>query len=70
MYIIEKIIRLYLKYVKKETTAILPDGNDNYEKEDAVTCKHNFMPIDSTGNILACSKCGFVVRKSRLKKNQ
>ena len=37
--------------------------------EDVVTCKHNFMPIDSTGKILACSKCGYVVTEKRLKKN-
>lgn len=68
MYIIEKIIKLYLKYSKKEDSVILPNGEDRVELEDIVTCNHNFMPIDSTGEILACSKCGFVVKKSRLKR--
>lgn len=26
-------------------------------------CQHNFMPVDSTGEVLACTKCGFVVKK-------
>ncbi len=69
MYIIEKIIRLYLKYKNKEKNIELPSMEDRSELEDPVTCSHNFLPIDSTGQILACSKCGFVVRKSKLKKD-
>jgi hypothetical protein len=34
------------------------------EEDEAINCNHNFMPIDSTGEILACTKCGFVVKKS------
>ena len=26
------------------------------------TCEHTFFPIDSTLEVLACSKCGFVVK--------
>lgn len=68
MYIIEKLIKLYIKFTKKEEIPILPEQEE--ELEDILTCKHNFMPIDSTGNILACSKCGYVIKKSRLKKHQ
>lgn len=68
MYIIEKLVKLYLKISHREKNIVIPDGEDNYELEDVLTCKHNFMPIDSTGNILACSKCGYVIKKSRLKK--
>ena len=69
MYIIEKIIKLYFKCFKKEKvqpnySSLLYD-----ELEDVVTCKHSFMPIDSTGKILACSKCGYVVSAKRLKEN-
>lgn len=69
MYLIEKIVKLYLKHFKKEK--VLPNYSnlENNELEDVITCKHNFMPIDSTGDILACSKCGYVVTKKRLKKN-
>ena len=70
MYIIEKIIKLYLKYSKKEQKVYLPKNEDTPELEDVITCKHNFMPIDSTGEILACSKCGYIVTKKRLNKNR
>jgi hypothetical protein len=33
------------------------------EEDEAINCNHNFMPIDSTGEILACTKCGFVIKK-------
>ncbi len=70
MYIVEKIVKLYFKYLKKERT--LPDYSSiqKEELEDVVSCKHNFMPIDSTGNILACSKCGYVVTRKRLNRNR
>ena len=32
------------------------------EVDEASTCEHNFMPVDSTGLILACTKCGFVIK--------
>ena len=70
MYIIEKLVKLYLKYSNKEQKIHLPRNEDNQELEDIITCKHNFMPIDSTGEILACSKCGYVVTKKRLDKNR
>ncbi len=68
MYIIEKLVKIYLKLTNKDNTPILPDGLDKSELEDVVTCQHNFLPVDSTGEILACSKCGYLVRKKRLKK--
>ncbi len=68
MYIIEKIIKLYLKFKKKDIKYIPPENEDMYKIEDVLTCKHNFMPIDSTGEILACSKCGYMVNKKRLKR--
>ena len=70
MYIIEKLVKLYLKYSNKEQKVYLPKNEDNLELEDVITCKHNFMPIDSTGEILACSKCGYVITKKRLNKNR
>ena len=69
MYIIEKIIKLYSTYFKKSKPLPNYTSFQEDELEDVVTCKHNFMPIDSTGKILACSKCGFVVTEERLKKN-
>lgn len=31
--------------------------------EDFETCEHVFMPIDSTGEVLACTKCGVLANK-------
>ncbi len=70
MYIIEKIIKTYLKFRKQEKNYSYTTNVQNEELEDILTCKHNFMPIDSTGNIFACSKCGYVVTKKRLEKNK
>lgn len=70
MYIIEKIIKTYLKLTRKEKVFSYTTNVQNEELEDILTCKHNFMPIDSTGEILACSKCGYVVTRKRLDKNK
>ncbi len=68
MYIIEKLIKIYLKYKKKDNGIRIANIEDNSELEDVITCKHNFMPIDSTQEVLACSKCGYVITKKRAKK--
>ena len=74
MYIIE----LFIKWLNKNKrgTGANPDNNlkeginINQEGEitkeplidDALTCEHNFMPVDSTGLVPACTKCGFVIK--------
>lgn len=35
--------------------------------ENSEECEHIFLPVDSTGNVLACSKCGLVVNRENLK---
>ena len=70
MYIIEKIIKLILKAKKKNNNIQVQSYEDNAELEDILTCQHNFMPIDSTGNVLACSKCGYLINKSRIKQQK
>lgn len=72
MYIIELI---YKKFFEKKTQKAPPDleaANLNVqdELEDVNTCKHIFLPIDSTKKILACSKCGFVVKAEDLQKHR
>ena len=42
-------------------------GVPDEEIEDASVCDHVFMPIDSTKTVLACSKCGFVIKNSKAK---
>ena len=68
MYIIEKLIKLYSELTKKEKVINIPNDIDIYELEDVLTCQHTFMPIDSTGNMLACSKCGYLITKERYEK--
>lgn len=60
MYILE----LFVKWLnKRQTKEITPQKPDFKEVDEALTCEHKFMPIDSTGEVLACIKCGFVVKK-------
>lgn len=58
MYIFELIAKIFKdKKTKKVETAPLQEETDYEEK-----CSHIFLPIDSTGETLACSKCGLVVK--------
>lgn len=64
MYIFE----VFIKWLnKRETKEIIPEKPDFKETDEALTCEHNFMPVDSTGTVLACTKCGFVVKKREKK---
>ena len=79
MYIIELFIKWLNKNKRgnsanptkeyKEGVYIDAEGEvRNSPADEALTCEHNFMPVDSTGLVLACTKCGFVV-KQRDRKN-
>lgn len=60
MYIIE----LFVKWLnKRQCKDVTPEKPDFKEIDEALSCEHNFMPVDSTGSVLACTKCGFVVKK-------
>lgn len=67
MYFIEFIVNKFLKKKKQEDT-FNPLDEKSSEEEDYDNCEHIFMPIDSTGEILSCSKCGLVVKRQDLKK--
>lgn len=57
MYFIEAIIKKFINRRNK------PDFNhENQEKE--YFCKHVYLPLDSTGRILACNKCGDVIKNT------
>ena len=61
MYIIE----LFTKWLNKRQAKELKLEKPTFEEiDEALTCEHNFMPVDSTGLVLACTKCGFVVKKN------
>ena len=62
MYILE----VFIKWLnKRQTKEIVPQKPDFEEKDEALTCEHKFMPVDSTGSVLACVKCGFVVKRDK-----
>ena len=62
MYILE----VFIKWLnKRQTKEIIPKKPAFEDIDEALTCNHNFMPIDSTGLILACTKCGFVVEQKK-----
>lgn len=60
MYIIELIIKLINKRKKTSEKKVSYYTNQQpIEQEES--CEHVFRPVDSTGMVLACIKCGFVV---------
>ena len=61
MYILECLLR-YI-FPKKLTSEYDYDPLKQDITEDDEDCDHEFMPVDSTGETLACIKCGFVVQR-------
>ncbi len=66
MYIIE----LFIKWLNKNQRGnganpqnLFAAKNVFNEEVETLNCEHNFMPVDSTGEVLACTKCGFVVKR-------
>ena len=74
MYIIELFVKWINKNKRREKANPenhLKEGvklNEEGElinepvEDEALNCEHNFMPVDSTGLVLACTKCGFVIK--------
>lgn len=63
MYFIELIIKKLTQKKEKPTYNPVSESKvENYEN-----CEHVFMPIDSTNEILSCTQCGILVKKSELK---
>ena len=75
MFFLEAI----LKYLKKDKFTEILEEHDRLESQNPLesipledldsneTCEHIFMPVDSTGEIVACSKCGEIKKRSELK---
>jgi hypothetical protein len=61
MYILECILR-YL-FPKKLNSEYDYNPLNQDSTEDDENCSHEFMPVDSTGETLACIKCGFIVKR-------
>lgn len=63
MYLIELIVKKFFNREEKQKN----NPPNNISSEDYENCEHIFMPVDSTNEILACTKCGFLVKKKDLK---
>jgi hypothetical protein len=61
MYIFEFINKKILNLLGKKEH--LNKIEENKEMSEYEKCEHVFMPVDSTGKILACSKCGLLIHK-------
>lgn len=60
MYIFEKLFN-WIFPDKLEKEYDYNPLNQTIEDEEE-ECRHDFRPVDSTGEILACIKCGFIVK--------
>lgn len=68
MYIIELINKIKNRKKEKNKEFVEEETVDESEElENPLTCEHVFMPIDSTKTVLACSKCGYVIKNSKMK---
>lgn len=70
MYILELLVKIFQKdkveklIEKYEKERAVDPLNEKFEQEEnSETCEHIFMPIDSTKEIFACSKCGLIITK-------
>ena len=61
MYLIEAIIKAVLKINNRRQQNIV-------EQDDIEYCNHTFLPLDSSSEYLACSKCGVVIKNPNLNK--
>ena len=54
-------------YILELITKLLKNKKHNLDKQntthdiDYEECKHTFRPLDSTGEKLACTKCGLII---------
>lgn len=59
MYIFELIYKLLTNKKKKKAV--------EFEEKEYSSCRHLFLPIDSTKEYLACTKCGLVIKREEEK---
>ena len=62
MYIIELIVKLSTKIKNRDFKFLKKQNSQQNEVVEEQSCEHIFVPVDSTKRILACTKCGFMVR--------
>ena len=62
MYILELVNKVFKSYKKKQAKKM---GVEYTDEAEIPKCEHVFSPVDSTGETLACSRCGLVVKKGK-----
>ena len=75
MYILELLVKFLQKdnvedlIEKYENERTIDPLNEKFDTEDdSENCEHIFLPIDSTKETFACSKCGLVISKKAYEK--
>lgn len=63
MYFIELLVKKFRK--KKLQDEIYDPLQPTIDEEEK--CEHIFMPLDSSGEFLACKNCGLTVKRKDLK---
>ncbi len=66
MYIFELLVKLLREKKETDKKSDLLKNNESEEVDYTDVCEHTFFPIDSTGKILACSKCGLTINSDEL----
>ena len=69
MYIVELFFKLKEDYKNKKGIFAPKIKISKPEDEEAEKCSHIFVPIDSTKEVLACSKCGMLVKRSEIQRD-
>lgn len=62
MYFIELLVKKFKKKPEIEPESV----EEKEEITEETACEHVFMPIDSTGEYLACRNCGLVINKKQM----
>lgn len=68
MYLFELIVKWInpnKKYESKNQYNPFEEDKPDFEK-----CEHMFLPVDTTGEVLACNKCGLLINKNEIKKRE
>lgn len=70
MYFIELLVKYFKKdkieniLDKLETERAIDPLDEKFEiNDESEHCEHLFLPLDSTGQTFACTKCGLVIDK-------
>ena len=63
MYIVELFFKIKNQLKERKYKVSSPRKKETYEQ-----CSHILVPIDSTKEILACTKCGFLVKREDIPK--